>query len=244
LRCGSFGVVTDVRPARALYETTILELLAGQAVAITFAVVPTRLLSAEQRSEVEGVAGLAAVLGGAAEDAVPLPNAWSLAAGLALMLDPAFAPAPGDEQERLASWAGLRADAQAGVEFERFAEPEWWSAPGAPRPTPPAVAESLLLSAELPFEGEGGTVSGRSLASVLGDAGDASVTGGAGGARGGALVVAVLAGAADPWLAISAPAGLIVARVADGLGVGTGARGAAHDTIRHRLMEWLEPSGT
>jgi hypothetical protein len=232
--------VTDVRPATALYETTILELVAGHAVTVTFAVVPARVLTAEQRGAVEDVPGLAAIVGGGPDDTIPLPNAWSLAAGLALMLDPAFAPAPGNEQERLASWAGLRADVEAGVEFQRFAEPERWSAPNAPRPTPPAVAESLLLSAELPFEGEDGAVSGRSLASMLG-AGDASATGGAGG---GALVVAVLAGSDNPWLAISAPEGLIAARVADGLGVGAGARGAAHDTIRHRLLQWLEPSGT
>gem|GEM_PF-4760741 len=229
--------MADVRPARQLYETTILAVVSERTVAVTFAVVPARLLTAEQRSAVEGVQGLAAVAGGAPEDAVPLLNAWSLQAGLALMLDPAFAPAPGNEAERLASWAGLRADAQAGVELVQFAEPAWWSAPGAPRPTPPAVAESLLLSAELPFEGDGGALSGRSPASVLGHAGGAGEAGGAGGARGAALVVAVLSGAGTPWLAVSAPAGVIVARVADGLGAGAG----AHDTIRRRLLQWLEP---
>jgi hypothetical protein len=238
--------VADVRPARALYETTILELVAGRAVAVTFAVVPARVLSAEQRSAVEGVPGLAAVVGGGPDDTIPLPNAWSLQAGLALMLDPAFAPAPGNEAERLASWAGLRSDAEACVEFQRFAEPEWWSAPNAPRPTPPAVAESLLLSAELAFEGEdeGGRVSGRSLASVLGHADATDAAGGAGGtgrAGGGAVVVAVVAGAATPWLAVSAPAGVIVAKVADGLGARAGAGAGAHDTVRRRLLEWLEP---
>jgi hypothetical protein len=220
--------MADVRPARALYETTILELVAGRAVAVTFAVVPARALTAEQRGAVQDVPGLAAVVGGGPEDTIPLPNAWSLEAGLALMLDPAYAPAPGNEAERLASWAGLRADAEAGVEFVQFAEPEWWSAPDAPRPTPPAVAESLLLSAELPFEGDGGVLSGRSPASVLGAGGEE-------------LVVAVVPGAARPWLAVSAPVGVIVARVADGLGAGDGAHADAHDTVRRRLLEWLEP---
>ncbi len=228
VRCGSFGVVADVRPATALYETTILEAVSGQTVAVTFAVLPARVLSAEHRGEVEDVPGLAAVLGGTEEDTIPLPNAWSLQAGLALMLDPALAPAPGNQDERLASWAGLRADAQAGVEFERFAEPTRWSAPGAPRPTPPAVAESLLLSAELPVEGDAGTVSGRPLASLLGAGGEE-------------LVVAVVSGAARPWLAVSVPAGVIVARVADGLGGGGGTHAGAHDTARRRLLEWLEP---
>jgi hypothetical protein len=216
--------VADVRLPAALYETTILEPVSGQTVAVTFAVLPARLLDAQQRRLLEGVPGLAAVVGGAPDDAVPLPNAWSLAAALALMLDPAFAPRPGNEAERLASWAGLRDDAQAGVEFERFAEPAWWSAPGAPRPTPPAVAESLLLSAELPVEDDRGSLSGRPLASLLG----------AGGVE---LVVAVVAGAATPWLLVSVPAGVIVARVDDGLG------GGERDTIRRRLLEWLEPSG-
>jgi hypothetical protein len=221
-------LVTDVRPARALYETTILELVAGQPVAVTFAVVPARVLTAEQRGAVQDVPGLAALVGGKVQDTVPLPNAWSLAAGLALMLDPALAPAPGNEAERLASWAGLRSDVEAGEEFVRFAEPEWWSAPDAPRPTPPAVAESLLPSAELPFEGEDGALSGRSLASVLG----------AGGAE---LVVAVAAGAETPWLLVSVPAGVIVAKVADGLGAGAGEHAGARDAIRRRLLEWLEP---
>jgi hypothetical protein len=228
VRCGSFGVVADVRAAMALYETTILEAVSGQTVAVTFAVLPARVLTAEQRGAVQDVPGLAAVLGGTEEDTIPLPNAWSLQAGLALMLDPALAPAPGNEDERRASWAGLRADVESGVEFVRFAEPEWWSAPDAPRPTPPAVAESLLLSAELPVEGDAGTVSGRPLASLLG----------AGGAE---LVVAVVSGAARPWLAVSVPAGVIVARVADGLGGGGGTHAGAHDTARRRLLEWLEP---
>jgi hypothetical protein len=216
--------VADVRLPTALYETTILAAVSAQTVAVTFAVLPARVLSTEQRGEVEGVAGLAAVLGGRPDDAIPLPNAWSLAAALALMLDPAFAPRAGNEDERLASWARLRDDAQAGVEFERFAEPAWWSAPGAPRPTPPAVAESLLLSAELPVEGDRGSLTGRSLASLLG----------AGGVE---LVVAVVAGAATPWLLISVSAGVIVARVDDGLG------GGERDTIRQRLLQWLGPSG-
>jgi hypothetical protein len=228
VRCGSFGVVADVRPATALYETTILEAVSGQTVAVTFAVLPARVLSAEHRGEVEDVPGLAAVVGGTEEDTIPLPNAWSLAAGLALMLDPALAPAPGNQDERLASWAGLRADAQAGVEFERFAEPTRWSAPGAPRPTPPAVAESLLLSAELPFEdNDGGSLSGRSLASVLG----------AGGVE---LVIAVVPATATPWLLASVPAGVIVVTVGDGLAAGAGAHGGALDTVRQRLLRWLE----
>jgi hypothetical protein len=220
--------MADVRPARALYETTILELVAGRAVAVTFAVVPARALTAEQRGAVEDVPGLAAVVGGGPEDTIPLPNAWSLEAGLALMLDPAYAPAPGNDAERLASWAGLRSDAEAGVEFVRFAEPEWWSAPDAPRPTPPGVAESLLLSAELPFEADGGGLSGRSLASVLGAGGEE-------------LVVAVAAGAETPWLLVSAPAGVIVAKVADGLGAGAGEHAGARDSVRRRLLLWLEP---
>jgi hypothetical protein len=221
-------VVADVRPARALYETTILELVAGKAVAVTFAVMPARVLTAEQRGAVEGVPGLAALAGGAPEDTVPLPNAWSLQAGLALMLDPAFAPVSGNEAERLASWAGLRADAQAGIEFVQFAEPEWWSAPNAPRPTPPAVAESLLLSAELPFEDEDGRMSGRSLASLLGAGGEE-------------LVIAVVSGAATPWLLVSVPAAVVVVKVADGLGAGGGTHAGAHDTVRRLLLRWLEP---
>jgi hypothetical protein len=214
--------VADVRPARAVYETTILELVAGQTVAITFAVVPARALTAEQRGALEDVPGLAAVVAGTPGDTVPLPNAWSLQAGLALMLDPAFAPSPGNQAERLASWSGLRSDVEAGVEFVRFAEPEWWSAPDAPRPTPPAVAESVVLSAELAFEGEERALSGRSLGSLLG----------AGGIE---LVIAVAPGAEAPWLLVSVPAAVIVARVADGPGGGT------HDTLRRRLLAWLEP---
>src|SRR5271167_1820546 len=137
----------------------------------------TRSRSRSRRCQIESVPGLAAVLGGQPHDTIPLPNAWSLAAALALMLDPTFAPRPGNEDERLASWDGLRDDAQAGVEFERFAEPAWWSAPGAPRPTPPAVAESLLLSAELPVDGDRGSLTGRSLASLLEDARGAGARG-------------------------------------------------------------------
>lgn len=218
------------QPAQ-FHETTILTAVSGQTAAVTFGVVPRRSLAREHEQQLESLEGLVAVVGGEPDDAIPLPNAWSLTAGMALMLDPAFAPKPGAQEERLAVWAALRADAESGVQFERFAEPSWWSEPGAPRPTPPAVAESLLLSAEIPVEGSSGSdaspLSGRSIWSILSAAG------------GGELVVAVVAGADTPWLLIAAPAGVILMNSAGGLGASRD--DAARDLVRDRLLRWLAP---
>ena len=208
------GGFADRRQAKQFYETTILAVVSEQTVPVTFGVVPTRSLSPEQTEQVESLPGLVGVVGGEPSEAVPLPNAWSLTAAVALMLDPVFTPRPGGEDERLAMWAALRADAVSGTEFEQFAEPSWWSSPSAPRPTAPAVAESLLLSTDIPFESS--PLSGQSIASVMG---------GAGGRR---LVVAVVGGAVTPWLLIAVPAGVVLMKVADGLGERRGWRRSRH----------------
>ncbi len=211
--------------ATQFHETTIVVGVSGRTMPVTFGVVPARSLAAEQRQQIESVAGLVGVVGGEPDEAVALPNAWSLITAVALMLDPAFAPSLEREDERLAIWAALRSDAESGGEFERFAEPTWWSSPGAPRPTPPAVAESLLLSADIPFESS--PLSGQSIASII------AASGGAG------HVVAVVGAARSEWLLVAVPAGVVVMKVADGLGRGVG--DGAHDVVRYRLLAWLAP---
>jgi hypothetical protein len=219
------GGFADARQATQFYETTILVAVSGQTVAVTFGVVPTRSLAPEQKRQVESLPGLVGVVGGEPGEAIPLPNTWSLDTAVALMLDPAFAPRPGGEDEQRATWAALRADAETGAEFEQFVEPSWWSSPRARPPAPLAVAESLLLSTDIPFESS--PLSGRSIASVV------ETAGGAG------LVAAVVGGVLTPWLLVAVPAGIVLMKVGDGLGRGAG--DAAHDVVRYRLLQWLAP---
>jgi hypothetical protein len=187
--------------------------------------VPSRSLTAEQRRQIESLPGLVSVVGAEPGEAILLPNIWSLTTAVALMLDPAFAPRPGGEEERLAVWAELRTAAESGAEFDQFPEPSWWSSPGAVLPTPFAVAEALLLSTDIPFESS--PLSAQSISSVIGSSGA------------GALVVAVAAGVVTPWLLIAVPAGVVLMKVADGL-AGGGAD-ALRDIVRYRLLGWLAP---
>jgi hypothetical protein len=213
------------RQAPQFYETTILASVSGQTVPVTFAVVPSRSLAPEQRSQIESLPGLRSVVGGESSQAIPLPNIWSLTTAVALMLDPAFAPRPGGEEERLAIWAELRTAAESGAEFGQFPEPSWWSSPGAVSPTPLAVAEALLLSTDIPFESS--PLSAQSVSSIIGSSGA------------GALVVAVAAGVLTPWLLIAVPAGVVVIKVADRLAGGAG--DGLHESVRYRLLRWLAP---
>lgn len=213
------------RQASQFYETTILARVSGQTVPVTFAVVPSRSLTAEQRTQIEALPGLVGVVGGEPSEAIPLPNIWSLTTAVALMLDPAFAPRLAAEDERLAIWAEFRTAVQSGGEFDQFPEPSWWSSPGAALPTPMAVAEALLLSTDIPFEGS--RLSAQSISSVIGDSGA------------GALVAAVAAGVLTPWLLIAVPAGVVLMKAADGLGGGVGE--AVDDMVRYRLLGWLAP---
>ena len=214
-----------VRPAPQFYETTILAGVSGQTVPATFAVVPSRSLTAEQRSQSESLPELVSVVAAEPSEAILLPNIWSLTTAVALMLDPAFAPRPGAEDERRAVWAELRTAVQDGAEFDQFPEPAWWSSPGAVLPTPLAAAEALLVSTDIPFED--GPLAAQSISSVIANSGA------------GALVAAVAAGALTPWLLIAVPAGVVLMKVADGLAGGTG--DARHDSVRYRLLHWLAP---
>jgi hypothetical protein len=218
--------VAGSRQAPQFYEATILASVSGQTVPVTFAVIPSRSLTPEQRRQVEGVPGLLSVVGGEPSEAILLPNIWSLTTAVALMLDPAFAPRPGAEEERLAVWVELRAAAESGAEFDQFPEPSWWSSPGAVLPTPLAVAEALLLSTDIPFESD--PLAARSVSSVIA------------GSDAGALVVAVAAGVATPWLLIAVPAGVVLMKVADGLAAGESGD-ALHDVVKYRLLGWLAP---
>ncbi len=211
--------------ARQFYETTILAGVSGQTAPVTFAVVPSRSLTAEQRTQIEGLPGLVAVVGGEPSEAIRLPNIWSLTTAVALMLDPAFAPRPGGEDERLAIWAEFRTAVEGGGEFDQFPEPSWWASPGAALPTPLAAAEALLLSTDIPFESS--PLSAKSISSVIADSGA------------GALVAAVASGVLTPWILIAVPAGIVLMKAADG--VGSGARDALHDSARFRLLGWLAP---
>jgi hypothetical protein len=213
------------RQAPQFYEATILASVSGQTVPVTFAVVPSRSLTPEQRRQIETLPGLVSVVGAEPSEAILLPNIWSLTTAVALMLDPAFAPRPGGEEERLAVWAELRTAAESGAEFDQFPEPSWWSSPGAVLPTPLAVAEALLLSTDIPFESS--PLSAQSISSVIGSSGA------------GALVVAVAAGVVTPWLLIAVPAGVVLMKVADGLTGGAG--DALRDIVRYRLLRWLAP---
>jgi hypothetical protein len=213
-----------VRPAPQFYETTILAGVSGQTVPVTFAVVPSRSLTTEQRSQGESLPGLVSVVAAEPGEAVLLPNIWSLTTAVALMLDPAFAPKPGAEGEQLAVWAEFRTAVASGAEFDEFPEPSWWSSPGAMLPTPLAAAEALLLSTDIPFESS--PLTAQSISSVIADSGA------------GALVAAVAAGS-TPWLLIAVPTGVVLMKVADGLGAGNG--NAAHDSLRYRLLRWLAP---
>ena len=213
------------RQAPQFYEATILASVSGQTVPVTFAVVPSRSLTPEQRRQIESLPGLVSVVGAEPSEAILLPNIWSLTTAVALMLDPAFAPRPAGEEERLAVWAELRTAAESGAEFDQFPEPSWWSPPGAVPPTPLAVAEALLLSTDIPFESS--PLSAQSISSVIGSSGA------------GALVVAVAAGVVTPWLLIAVPAGVVLMKVADGLTGGAG--DALRDIVRYRLLRWLAP---
>jgi hypothetical protein len=214
-----------VRAAPQFYETTILAGVSGQTVPVTFAVVPSRSLTAEQRSQSESLPELVSVVAAQPGEAILLPNIWSLTTAVALMLDPTFAPRPGAEDERLAVWAELRTAVEDGAEFDEFPEPSWWSSPGALLPTPLAAAEALLVSTDIPFES--GPLTAQSISSVIANSGA------------GALVAAVAAGALTPSLLIAVPAGVVLMKVADGLTGGTGE--ARHDMLRHRLLRWLAP---
>jgi hypothetical protein len=219
------GGSEDPRQATQFYETTILVGVSGETVPVTFGVVPSRSLAPERKSQIEDLPGLIGVVGGEPSEAILLANSWSLTTAVALMLDPAFAPRPGGEDEQRAIWAELRIAAETGGDFDQFPEPSWWSSPGARPPTPPAVAESLLLSTDIPFESS--ALSGQSIASVISDAG-------------GVGLLAVLAGGvATPWLLIAVPAGVILMKVADGLG--SGMHLAPHEIVRYRLLRWLAP---
>lgn len=213
------------RRAPQFYETTVLVSVSGQTVPVTFAVVPSRSLTAEQRTEIEGLPGLVGVVGGEPSEAILLPDAWSLTTSVALMLDPALAPRPGGEEERLAIWGEFRTAVKSGGAFDRFPEPSWWASPGALVPTPLAVAEALLLSTDIPFESS--PLSAQSISSVIGKAGA------------GTLVAAAVAGVVTPWLLVSLPAGVILMKAADGLGAGS--RVAVHDVVRYRLLAWMAP---
>lgn len=213
------------RQAPQFYETTILADVSGQTVPVTFAVVPRRSLTAEQSTQIETLAGLVSVVAGEQREAIALPNIWSLTTAVALMLDPAFAPRQEAEDERLAIWAEFRTAVQSGGEFDRFAEPSWWSSPGAALPTPFAVAEALLLSTDIPFESS--ALSAQSVSSVIGDSGASS------------LVVAVAERVLTPWLLIAVPAGVVLMKAADGLTAG--APHAVDDVVRYRLLAWLAP---
>jgi hypothetical protein len=219
------GSATVAGQAPQFYETTILAGVSGQTVPVTFAVVPSRSLTAEQRTQIEGLPGLVAVVGGKANEAIRLPNIWSLTTALALMLDPAFAPRQGGEDERLAIWAEFRTAVEGGGEFDEFPEPSWWASPGAALPTPLAAAEALLLSTDIPFESS--PLSAKSISSVIADS------------EAGALVAAVASGVFTPWILIAVPAGIVLMKAADG--VGSGARDALHDTASYRLLGWLAP---
>jgi hypothetical protein len=214
-----------VQPAPQFYETTILTAVSGQTVPVTFAVVPSRSLTAEQSSQSESAPELMGVVGAEPSEAILLPNIWSLTTAVALMVDPAFAPEAAAEDERLAVWAELRTAVERGAEFDEFPEPTWWSSPGAMRPTPLAAAEALLLSTDIPFGS--GPLTAQSISSVIADSGA------------GALVAAVAAGVLTPWLLIAVPGGVVVMKVADGLPAG--AREARHDSVRYRLLRWLAP---
>lgn len=221
---GASGFSGSRQPPR-FYETTILVGVSRQTVPVTFAVVPSRSLTQEQRGQIESLPGLLSVVGGEPSEAIPLPNIWSLTTAVALMLDPALARRPGGEDERLAIWAEFRTAAQSGGEFDQFPEPSWWSSPGAVLPTPLAVAEALLLSTDIPFESS--SLSAQSISSVIGKSGA------------GALVAVVAAGVVTPWLLVSVPAGVVLMKAADGLG--GGARDSVHDVVRYRLLGWLAP---
>jgi len=218
------GGFAESLQATQFYETTILVAVSGQTVPVTFGVVPSRSLAREQKRQIESLSGLISVVGGGPSEAMLLPNAWSLTTAVALMIDPAFAPRPGADDEQRAIWAELRTASETGAEFGQFPEPSWWSSPGALPPTPLAVAESLLLSTDIPFESS--PLSGQSIASVV------SKSDGLG------LVVAVVGGVVTPWLLIAVPAGLVLMKAADGLGRGVG---PVHDIVRYRLLCWLAP---
>jgi hypothetical protein len=219
------SLTPSVRPAPQFYETTILTGVSGQTVPVTFAVVPSRSLTPEQRSQSESLSELVGVVAGEPSEAILLPNIWSLTTAVALMLDPAFAPSQAGAEERLAVWAEFRTAAESGAEFDQFPEPSWWSPPGAVVPTPLAAAEALLLSADIPFES--GTLSAQSVSSVIADSGE------------GALVAAIAVGVLTPWLLIAVPGGVVLMKAAEGLRGGAGE--ALHNSISHRVLRWLAP---
>jgi hypothetical protein len=207
------------------YETTILTDVSQHTVAVTFGVVPARSLSEQQRAQLDSVDALARVVGGDVSNAIALPNAWSLTAAIALMLDPALAPRPAEDDELQALWAALGADAESGTQFQRFAEPNWWSAPRAVTPTPPAVAESLLLNSDIPFESS--PLAAQSIAAVITAGADA------------VHVLAVIADVTAPWLLIAVPAGVILINATHQLGKQD--RDGVRDTVGYRLLRWLAP---
>jgi hypothetical protein len=78
-----------------------------------------------------------------------------------------------------------------------------------------------VLTADIPAEKS--DLSGHTFANIVGGSGRS------------ALVVAVLAGAATPWLLVAVPSGVVVMKVADGAG------NALRDVVKYKIRKRLAP---
>ena len=196
------------------YETTLVVDVDGFGVPVTFASVPARSVSEEDRAELGTLEGLAHVVGASPRDAVLLRSVGQATTAVALMIDPELR---GD---------GPRKHHPVWEEFfltqgEHFPTPPWWRHPYSRDRSAILTAEYLLLSARIPAEKS--DLSGHTLATIIGSSG------------GTAVIAAVLAGAVTPWLLVAVPAGLIVMRVADGAG------DALHDVVKHKILKRFAP---
>jgi hypothetical protein len=205
---------------RQYYETTLLVEVDGTDVPVTFASVPARSLSEQDLTELGTLVGLAGFVGGEAGDAIVLSTVAQMTTAVGLMIDPQLRhPDRGGPHPVWSEFKHLVGDPF--VERPSRLTPPWWRHPGQQDASPIPAAEYLLLRASIPAEKS--DLSGHTLATI------------AGGSGGTALVVAVLAGAATPWLLVAVPAGVIVMKVVDGTG------DALRDVVKYKIIKHLAP---
>jgi hypothetical protein len=201
---------------RQFYETTLILELCNSMVPITIGSVPARAVDTRDRDELGTLQGLTGLVGGEVSDTIVLSTTARMITAVGLMIDPALKRE--DPSGPHPVWEDFR---QGSGEPDFFRTPPWWRHPAQSPRSPVPAAEYLVFNAGIPAEKS--ELAGYSLAQI------------AGGSGGTALVVAVFAGAATPWLLAAVPAGLIVMKVADGTG------DALRDVVRYKILKRLAP---
>jgi hypothetical protein len=201
------------------HETTLLTRVSGRTVPVTFGVVPARSLDERRRRRVGSLHGLLGIVDDTDAMSIPLPQMGALTIAVALILDPELNErAPGEVHP---VWQELRYDVERWPDQTGFYPPPWWRHPRNGDDSPLAVAETLVYSTVPPFESS--PLSGQSLSTIVTGSG------------GGALVAAVIGGVATPWLLVAVPAGVVLMKVADGVG------DALQEVVKHKIIGWLAP---